>query len=135
MNELPPPTPLPPPVDDDVADPRSLHRIQNPVALFLTAATLSVLTGGVTGGVVGFSIGAAANADCSATDPWCELGGAIYGFLGGVLVGLTVYLVVGIATIHRCRPRGERAPHIAAHIVTPVAVPALLALLANGIPT
>lgn len=136
MNELPPPSPVPPPppaapveqVDDGPV------RIASPVGLFLVTFAAATVAGVLLGGTVGFVIGAAANADCTPTDTWCELGGAIYGFLTGMLVAVTSYLVVGIVTIRRCRPRGRRAAHVAAHVVAPFAIAFALLVLGSVMP-
>ena len=134
MSSLPPPPPFATPVARGNPVPTDASRFRHPVALFLVAFGLAVLVGGGVGGAVGLTVAAVSNADCTPSDPWCELGGAIFGFLSGVAIGVSLYLAVGIATIHRFRPRGRRAGHIAAHLIAPIAIPMILGLITSIVP-
>ena len=102
--------------------------------MFLVALAIAIAAGGSVGVVTGMIVGSGANAGCSPSDSWCELGGLVYGFVGGLVVGFATYVVAGIVTIRRYRPRGRRAGHIAAHLIAVVALPTLLAAVADVVP-
>jgi hypothetical protein len=97
--------------------------------LFAVAAGLGLLAGIVLGvGVGGFAM-AASNSNCTPSDGWCELGGALVGLFAGFLVGAIAYIVAGVTTIVRCRPSGRRHLHVLAHL----AFPFMLLIVGSGL--
>ena len=124
--------PVPPPPagpDSEVAE--AHERLRHPLALFAVAALVGIMIA-VAGGVpIGFLAAESAMNDCSPSDGWCGLGAALAGMFFGLLVGVTGYVIAGVATIRRCREAGRRAGHIAAHIAAPFGFAVLAALAAN----
>ncbi|NNE11665.1 MAG: hypothetical protein HKN41_05400 [Ilumatobacter sp.] len=126
--------PLPPPAPD--ADPMGppirfgpRGRLDHPVALFATAVGIASAVSVVLGTLVGWFVMASSEASCSPSDGWCELGAALMGIFLGLTVAAIAYTVAGVVVIRRSRPKGERAPQIAAHIAFPPAVIIVLTVL------
>lgn len=129
--------PLPPPPADAnpvgtstaASDTTTTGRLRHPAALFATALAIALAVAIALGLGVGFAVMAASASSCTPSDGWCGLGAAIAGLFFGVIAATISYVVAGIVTIRRFRPRGERARHIAAHLAFPITFWAALALL------
>lgn len=126
---LTPPSASDRPVDASPDDVGPVRRIPSPVGLFAAAVAVASAFAGVVGTAVGLLVASSSASSCSPSDGWCGLGAALAGILMGLATATVVYIVAGVVTIRRCRPVGERAAHIAAHIAFPFATFVLLSML------
>jgi hypothetical protein len=114
---------LPPPAIAQLEQERST------IVVALAAATFGIVAGLTIGFGVGWLAAESAASDCSASDGWCELGGALVGLLIGAVSGAVAYVTAGIVTIVRSRPTGRRGRLIGVHLAIPPALVVLATLL------
>ncbi len=138
MNE---PAPMPPPPPSAQPGPPAPPaqsvtaplRWPHPVALFAVAASIASASGVAIGVLAGLLSWSAGSSNCTPNDGWCDLGAALLGLAVGVLIGGITYVVAGVTTIVRSRPRGRRAGYVVAVLGFPVALIGGLTLLGMAI--
>lgn len=109
--------------------PNSRGQPRSALSAVLISGTAGIVLAAFLGLPSGYLIIRETEANCSPTEPFCELGAVVGGAAAGFIVSVLTYVVTATAVILRLRPKGKRAAEMAALLLAPFVLVTLIGLV------